>query len=141
MRRLVYIAALILSTSALASAQGGAGAPAGGAQPPARTQKPPQNLKVLPMTANIRSEMTKITEALGVKCDQCHVQGNFPSDEKKDKLTARKMMQMVKDLNANMFPGHKVSEGDSALGSAVTCFTCHRGDEHPATAPPKAPGN
>ena len=29
-------------------------------------------------------------------------------------------------------------EGDSPLGGAVTCYTCHRGEQHPMTAPAAA---
>jgi hypothetical protein len=41
------------------------------------------------------------------------------------KLTARNMVIMVKDINAR-FP-----EGEQR----VTCWTCHRGSTAPATAP------
>ena len=82
--------------------------------------------------------MTKIAQALGVQCSFCHVQGNFPSDEYRTKITARRMMQMVKALNEQNFPNHETKEGDSPLGSAVTCYTCHRGQQKPATVPPPA---
>jgi hypothetical protein len=109
--------------------------PPTGAVTQSRPQRPPQNLKVLPTTTNIRAEMMTITEALGVKCDFCHVQGNFPSDEKREKLTARRMMEMVKNVNATTFATRKPKEGDSPLGGAVTCYTCHRGEQHPMAAP------
>ena len=51
-----------------------------------RPQRPPENLKVLPPIPNLRAEMQKIADSLGVKCDFCHVQGNFPSDERREKL-------------------------------------------------------
>lgn len=67
--------------------------------------------------------------ALGVKCDTCHVQGDFASDEKPEKEMARKMIVMTREINAK-FPDGK---------QHVTCFTCHRGDEHPKTQPDAAP--
>ena len=48
------------------------------------------------------------------------------SDEKPEKLTARMMFSMVKDINAK-FPDGKAH---------VTCYTCHRGMEMPLAAPP-----
>jgi len=63
----------------------------------------------------------------GMKCLDCHVQGAYDSDDKPQKVTARKMLEMVRGINANTFNGE----------NKVTCYTCHRGDEHPLTAPPK----
>ena len=68
--------------------------------------------------------------ALGVKCDHCHVQGNFPSDERLAKRTARRMIAMTKALNAEYFAKHEVKEGESVLGR-VTCMTCHQGSTTP----------
>jgi hypothetical protein len=42
---------------------------------------------------------------------------------------ARKMIVMTREINAK-FPDGK---------EHVTCFTCHRGSEHPKTAPDAAP--
>ena len=126
--------AFLVSTSTLYAQD-----PPAGAAPQDRAQKPPQNLKVLPPTTNLRVEMQKINDALGVKCDFCHVQGNLPSDEKQKKVTARRMMEMVKNINATTFASRKPKEGDSPLGGAVTCYTCHRGEEHPAMQPAAAP--
>jgi photosynthetic reaction center cytochrome c subunit len=88
----------------------------------------PQNLKVL-TADNFRPLMDVFVQALGLAdkggCTYCHVQGNFPSDEKPPKETARKMLTMVRDLNAAQFGGEQ----------KVTCFTCHRGNPKPATEP------
>lgn len=100
--------------------------------------RPPENVKVLTDLDGraIRAEMNRIAAGLGVKCDHCHVQGNFPSDERTQKRTARRMIEMVKALNAQYFPKHQVKEGESILGR-VTCFTCHQGTpEAPPNAPP-----
>jgi hypothetical protein len=81
--------------------------------------------------------MNRIAAGLGVKCDHCHVQGNYPSDERLPKRTARRMIEMVKAMNAQYFPKYQVKEGESILGR-VTCFTCHQGKpQAPPVAPPK----
>jgi hypothetical protein len=67
--------------------------------------------------------------ALGVQCDTCHVRGDFASDEKPEKETARMMIAMTREINAKFTDGKQ----------HVTCFTCHRGAEHPKTAPDAAP--
>jgi len=69
--------------------------------------------------------MTGFTRALGVKCVQCHVPGQFELDDKPDKLIARKMLAMTAKMNAENF----------AAGSEVTCWTCHRGALKPENAP------
>ena len=74
--------------------------------------------------------MQRIATALGVKCDHCHVQGNFASDEKSPKRTARQMIEMTRALNSQYFPKHEPKEGESILGR-VTCVTCHRGQQKP----------
>lgn len=100
--------------------------PAGGAHHP---PPEPKNLKVLKIPpSELIPIMRSFTVALGVKCDACHVQGNFASDEKPMKNTARMMIVMAQDINGK-FPDGKVR---------VTCYTCHRGDEEPKTAPPPA---
>jgi hypothetical protein len=105
-----------------------------------RPPRPNENVKVLTELEGqpLRQEMQRISAALGVKCDYCHVQGNAASDEKSTKRTARRMIEMTKALNAQNFPKHQVKEGESVLGR-VTCFTCHRGEEEPKSAPPAQP--
>ena len=109
------------------------------AQQPGEAKKkgppgPPKNLKVLKPDTNIRKVMTEYRLSLGVQCTGCHVQGDFASDENKHKDVARKMITMTEEINAKF--------GDGKVH--VTCFTCHRGDEHPAKdvpmPPPPTPG-
>jgi hypothetical protein len=97
-----------------------------------RPPGPNENVKVLTELEgqSLRQEMRRISTALGVKCDYCHVQGNFPSDEKLPKRTARRMIEMTKGLNAQYFAKHQVKEGESVLGR-VTCMTCHQGATTP----------
>jgi hypothetical protein len=89
----------------------------------------PQNLKVLKEGTNIRQVMASFTTGLGVRCDHCHVQGNFASDENPKKEIARTMIVMAQEINAK-FPDGK---------EHVTCYTCHRGATAPLTAAPAAP--
>lgn len=106
-------------------------APAADAQPP-RRPRPLENIKTLKgwNGDEVRAEMRLMTEALGVKCDYCHVQGNFASDEKRPKHTARRMLELTMALNADNFPSHTPGEGQSKLGR-VTCYTCHQGAQVP----------
>ena len=69
--------------------------------------------------------MQFITASLGVGCDHCHVAGAFEKDDKQNKQTARKMMQMTLAINQNNFNGHQ----------EVTCYSCHRGGAKPVSIP------
>jgi hypothetical protein len=104
------------------------------AQQPAAPPSPFSNLKVLSGVSS-KSEMRQLMKrqaaALGVKCVHCHVPGKFELDEKPEKLKARDMMRMVREINATWFP--------DAETPAVTCWTCHRGTtEPPHEVPPEA---
>lgn len=72
--------------------------------------------------------MQNFVAALGLEdkgaCSFCPVQDRS-SDEKMEKRTARKMLLMVREINAK-FPDGK---------QHVTCYTCHRGSTLPATEP------
>ena len=95
--------------------------------PPGHEMPAPKNLKILP-PEHLMETMQSFRVALGVRCDFCHVQGDFASDEKHHKLVARQMITMVHQINSN-FPDGKMH---------VTCYTCHRGAEEPATRPAEA---
>ena len=69
--------------------------------------------------------MAFISGSLGVRCNYCHVVSAFEKDDKPTKLAARRMIQMVRDINKGSFNG----EG------AVSCFTCHRGKPAPVSVP------
>jgi photosynthetic reaction center cytochrome c subunit len=81
-------------------------------------------LKGLPADQLIPS-MQFISASLGVECEFCHVEGKLELDDKKPKLAARKMIQMVFAINKAGFEGHL----------EVTCNTCHRGSPHPVGIP------
>ena len=82
-----------------------------------------QVFKTLP-AAELDQTMAFISGALGVKCNHCHV-NPFEKDEKAQKQTARRMIQMVFELNKGSFGGE----------NAVSCFTCHRGKPVPVSVP------
>ncbi|MBZ5604164.1 MAG: c-type cytochrome [Acidobacteriia bacterium] len=92
--------------------------------------RPPQNLKVLKVTdpREVGQIMRTFTAGLGVQCNYCHVQDRA-SDENPKKEIARHMIQMSMDINKN-FPDGKMH---------VTCYTCHRGEAEPKTAPEAKP--
>jgi hypothetical protein len=101
-------------------------------QPPAGGEKkgapqPHKNLKSL-TDAEVRPMMREFTVALGMQCTGCHVQGAFDSDANPKKDVARTMIKMVREDNANFLAGK----------TQLTCFTCHRGESMPKTAPDAA---
>ncbi len=104
------------------------------AQPaPAPTPPPERNLQVLPRDmprAELIQVMQSFTRALGVQCSYCHVQGDFASDANGHKNIARGMLRMTQRLNRELLPEIQ------GLGEPrVSCFTCHRGEAEPASAP------
>ena len=86
-----------------------------------------KNIKILKdiPASQLLPGMRYITTALGVKCSYCHVKDNFPSDDKRPKQTARKMMTMLTAINANNFSGRP----------EVSCYTCHQGHHEPMGVP------
>ena len=88
---------------------------------------PPKNLKVL-KAEDERAVMGAMRGTLGQQCNSCHVRGDNASDDIPKKLVARKMMEIVNDINAQ-FPDGKVH---------VSCYTCHRGKTTPDMVPPPA---
>ena len=106
------------------------------AQPPAPAIVEGPNVKVLTglYAQQFQEEMNFIVQGLGVSCGTCHARGNFASEEKPLKQTARRMLEMVKTINQQYFPDHKPADGESVLGK-VTCFTCHKGEQKPKLTP------
>lgn len=87
----------------------------------------PTNLKVLKATTGpeVGQIMRTFTVGLGVQCLYCHVQGNYASDENPKKDIARHMITMTQVVNGNFTEGKL----------RVSCYTCHRGEPEPKTAP------
>ena len=73
--------------------------------------------------------MHAFNASLGVECTFCHAQDRS-SDEKEEKLMARKMLTMTHDINEKFFAGKM----------EVRCFTCHKGASHPVSEAPAAAG-
>ena len=83
-----------------------------------------QALKGIPADQVIPS-MQFIGASLGVECEYCHVHGANEKDDKKPKVTARKMIAMMMAINKDNFEGRR----------EVTCFSCHRGAKDPVATP------
>jgi hypothetical protein len=125
MRKILLMVAVAALAALVMFAQdkgGGKGAPGG------KGKAPRVNLKVLPDDANLIPTMQSFVAALGVAdkggCNFCH-EMDRASDAKQEKVMARMMISMAKDINSK-FPDGK---------EHVTCFTCHRGSTMPLTAP------
>ena len=109
------------------------------------------NLQVFPPDTSqdvLIAAMKNFTRALGVRCPFCHVgeegmpleKFDFASDTKPQKQTARGMMRLTAEINGRI---SKAMPDAAAKGYQVTCWTCHRGSNHPQHTPdaPKPPGS
>jgi mono/diheme cytochrome c family protein len=111
------------------------GAPAPG--PGRGQQAAPKNLKVLPKTwtgQQVRALMQTFAESLGVQCSHCHTvdpnapppaEGRGPTldyslDDKKEKILARKMIQMTMAIN-----GESLKDVGDAASRATTARRRH----------------
>ena len=110
-----------------------------------RWQPPdPTNLQVLPKDIpkpQLIQMMRGFTMGLGVRCEHCHVgEGNdlskfdFASDARPEKVTARRMIGMAREINTKLLAGFPPDRDENT--PAVTCYTCHRGEKKPLTARP-----
>ena len=88
-----------------------------------------QVLKGIPVD-EFMGTMGLFSGALSVCCGDCHTgAGTDHPDWAADpprKVVARRMVTMVNAINKDNFRGRQV----------VTCWTCHRGSQSPATTPP-----
>jgi hypothetical protein len=76
------------------------------------------------------STMGIFSAALGMSCEDCHASNdsnwaNYAADTSAKKLIARRMVTMMANLNKENFGGRQV----------VTCYSCHRGADHPKVTP------
>jgi len=85
------------------------------------------NLKVL-TAQNVEITMQNITFALGVGCIYCHDLNDLSLDTKPQKVKARMMLEMVRDINAKFGDGN----------THVTCWTCHHASTQPQVAKPSS---
>jgi len=103
------------------------------AQPPQEAPRPGRgpmemkNLKIL-KPADVMPAMRAFRTGLGVDCEFCHVKGDRASDANPHKVTAREMVEMTRQINTHFTDAKE----------HVTCYTCHRGEAEPKTAPPAA---
>ena len=118
---IVALGAVLLSAWAQNAPQS-----AGGGAPKTASQqfKNVQVLKNVPADQLIPA-MQFITASLGVDCDYCHVEHAFEKDDKKPKVTARKMMEMMLTINSENFDNQR----------EVTCYSCHQGGAKPVSVP------
>lgn len=88
-----------------------------------------KNIKVLnDMPADQLGKVMNIMAAsLGTDCAGCHVSGSkdFDKDDNPRKNTARRMLAMTFGINKEFFNGRP----------AVSCNTCHNGNQRPAMMP------
>src|ERR1700691_6293844 len=110
-----------------AKAQSNGSAQAASAAEPRKAEEQVKNIQTLKGVPadQLIPAMQFITASLGVECEFCHVQGAFEKDDKKPKLAARKMMEMMFAINKENFEGHR----------EVTCYSCHRGSIEPVATP------
>jgi hypothetical protein len=121
MRRLILSAMFLFAAVALAQEPPAGGPPPGGGRRPMGS---PKNLKIL-KPDEVMPTMRAFTLGLGVQCTTCHATGDFASDENHHKVVARQMLTMARHINETYFNGNE----------RVTCYTCHRGEEHPKQGP------
>ena len=132
-RRITCVAAggmtlgLIVALAAARAQSNPAQAPASSATAPKLAEEQFKNiqaLKGIPADQLIPA-MQFIAASLGVECEHCHVEHAFEKDDKKPKVTARKMINMMMAINKDNFEGHR----------EVTCYSCHRGSADPVGTP------
>jgi photosynthetic reaction center cytochrome c subunit len=122
------IGAVLLVNGALsATPQAPAATPTVPANAPKTASEQFKNIKVLKdiPAEQLIPAMQFMTASLGVECEYCHVHGAFEKDDKKPKLTARKMITMMMAIDKDNFDGHR----------DVTCYSCHRGAADPIGTP------
>jgi photosynthetic reaction center cytochrome c subunit len=88
-----------------------------------------QVLKGIPVD-EFMGTMGLFSAALSFCCKDCHTGAGTSNPKWEDdpprKVVARRMAQMVSNINRENFNGRQV----------VTCWTCHRGSQSPAITPP-----
>src|SRR5262245_18510320 len=88
-----------------------------------------QVLKGIPVD-EFMNTMGVFSAALGMSCEDCHASNdarweNYALDTSPKKRMARRMVQMVTAINKDNFGGRQM----------VTCWSCHRGIDHPKVTP------
>jgi hypothetical protein len=121
--------AAALTVTWLASLATFAQAPAPAPQMSENVFKNVQVLKGIPLD-EFMGTMGVFTAALSLCCGDCHTGAGTSNPKWEDdpprKRTARRMVQMMQNINRTNFGGRQV----------VTCWTCHRGQTSPSLTPP-----
>jgi hypothetical protein len=114
---------------------------------PSEVEPQKGSLKVLSKDIShddLMAVMKGFVKALNFKCSDCHAKSktnpgklDFASDEHPHKEITRNMMRMTMKINKKYFD----VKGDFTQNYVnnnfkVSCFSCHHGDEHPATVAP-----
>jgi len=96
-------------------------------QPPKPAEQVYKNIQVMKgvPAPRLMGAMQFFTRSLGVDCAYCHVPNDFDKDDKAAKNTARKMLNMVHQINGDNFPQNQT----------VSCLMCHRGSAKPEAFP------
>src|SRR6266700_3221032 len=132
-RRITCVAAggvvlsVIVALAAARAQSTSAQAPASSAVAPKLAEEQFKNIQALKgiPADQVIPAMQFIAASLGVECEHCHVEHAFEKDDKKPKVTARKMINMMMAINKDNFEGHR----------EVTCYSCHRGSADPMGTP------
>ena len=124
--RIIWFAAVYLVGAAIASSQQTP------AEKPLMAEQVFKNVKVLKgiPVGEFMDTMGFFAASLGLNCVYCHVPESMENWDKfaedvPRKQTARAMILMVNAINKNNFGGRR----------ALTCYSCHRGAEHPKVLP------
>jgi photosynthetic reaction center cytochrome c subunit len=125
-RFVLKLAVACVLTAALASGQ------AKSEQKPQMAEEVFKNVQVLKgiPVGEFMSTMGFFSAALGMSCEDCHAANdskweNYAVDTSEKKRTARRMIAMMNVINKGYFAGRQV----------VTCYSCHRGGDHPMVTP------
>jgi photosynthetic reaction center cytochrome c subunit len=121
---LVWIAVKVLPGAALVQQASSRDGDNGKQKAASEAFKNVQVLKDIPAEQLLPS-MRYMTAALGVRCDYCHEEERFESDNKPTKQRTREMMKMMFAIDTDNFSGRR----------EVTCYTCHRGAAKPVSVP------
>jgi photosynthetic reaction center cytochrome c subunit len=129
-RKPVFVSCALIVTFATSLLVSRAQNPQQASTPAAARKTASQQFKNIQVLKDVPADqlipaMQFITASLGVDCEYCHVEHAFDKDDKKPKVTARKMMEMMITINSENFESHRM----------VTCYTCHQGGAHPVSIP------
>ena len=122
----------VVCTSVSVAASAAAAAPAPPAADPSKAEGRFKNIQVFKgyPADDVLPAMQFLSAALGVDCEYCHVERAPEKDDKKEKQTARKMIEMTFAINRQHFDGHR----------EVTCMSCHHGASRPVSVPSVSAG-